>query len=212
MGTNAELEALKGNAVRQRIIEGAFRVFSERAIEPVKMPDVAKAAGVGVATVYRYFGTKTDLVLAVGTAVWGKYIRGSADTMSDTFTARQRFEYYLDSFLDLYRRHKDLLRFNQFFNVYISEEGISDDSKREYTEMIDALSARFHRMYEIAKKDRTIRTDVPEREMFSSTLHLMLAAVTRYAVGLVYKGGGDPESELTMLKQMLLREYATADE
>ena len=43
--------------------------------------------------------------------------------------------------------------------------------------------------------------------MFSTTLHLMLAAVTRYAVGLVYEGGTEPEKELTVLKEMLMGRY-----
>ena len=38
---------------------------------------------------------------------------------------------------------------------------------------------------------------------------LMLAAVTRYAVGLVYDAGVDPEREILLLKKMLLREYVT---
>ena len=43
--------------------------------------------------------------------------------------------------------------------------------------------------------------------MFAATLHLMLAAATRYAVGLVYLDGSDPEQELRLLKNMFLREY-----
>ncbi len=207
MGSNAELDALKSSAVRQKIIEGAFRVFSERAIEPVTMTDVAKAAGVGVATVYRYFGTKDDLVLAVGTVVWGKYIGQNVGNFDDTYTALQVYEYFLDTFLDLYRKHKDILRFNQFFNVYIGGERMSAESMGGYTGMIDSLAARFHSIYLRAERDHTLRTDVPEAEMFSATLHLMLAAVTRYAVGLVYQGGSDPERELEMLKWMLIREY-----
>jgi len=37
----------------------------------------------------------------------------------------------------------------------------------------------------------------------------MLAAVTRYVVGLVYilEQGSDPETELEMLENMLLKEY-----
>ena len=45
--------------------------------------------------------------------------------------------------------------------------------------------------------------------MFSSTFHIMLAAVTRYAVGLVYKGT-NPDSELVLLENALLREYINA--
>ena len=65
----------------------------------------------------------------------------------------------------------------------------------------------FHRIYEKAKIDGTVRTDIPENEIFSSTLHLMLAAVTRYAVGLVYDGGTDPEQELRLLKDVLYSRF-----
>jgi hypothetical protein len=77
--------------------------------------------------------------------------------------------------------------------------------------MIKGYRERFHNMYEKAKKDGTIRTDESEEEMFSKTLHLMLAAVTRYAVGLVYipETGPDPVKELEFLKEIILKEYRT---
>ena len=45
--------------------------------------------------------------------------------------------------------------------------------------------------------------------MFSTTLHLMLAAATRYAIGLVYipESGFDAEKELEKLKEALLMRY-----
>ena len=64
-------------------------------------------------------------------------------------------------------------------------------------------------VYERAEQDHTIRTDESEEEMFSTTLHLMLAAVTRYAVGLVYipESGLDAENELEKLKEAMLLRY-----
>ena len=64
-------------------------------------------------------------------------------------------------------------------------------------------------VYTRAAQDHTVRTDEPEEEMFSTTLHLMLAAVTRYAVGLVYipESGFDAEKELEKMKMALLHEY-----
>ena len=66
-------------------------------------------------------------------------------------------------------------------------------------------------VYERAEQDHTIRTDESEEEMFSTTLHLMLAAVTRYAVGLVYipENGLDAEKELEKLKEAMLLRYKT---
>ena len=78
---------------------------------------------------------------------------------------------------------------------------------RPYNDVIEALVKRFHVTYEKGKADGTLRTDESETEIFSKTIHLMLAAVTRYAVGLVYDGGIDPEKELLFLKDMLMHAY-----
>jgi AcrR family transcriptional regulator len=48
----------------ERIIIAALEVFSERGLEAT-MPDVAKRAGVGKATVYRSYATKAELIAAV---------------------------------------------------------------------------------------------------------------------------------------------------
>ena len=50
---------------------------------------------------------------------------------------------------------------------------------------------------------------VSEEMMFGKTLHLMLAVVTRYAVGLVFvpKGGFDALEELETMKDLLLMRY-----
>lgn len=76
--------------------------------------------------------------------------------------------------------------------------------------MVGSLEARIHALYRKALEDHTLRTDIPWNGMFSATLHLMLAAVTRYAVGLVYDGGIDPEKELMLQRNMLIREFSQA--
>ncbi len=97
-------------------------------------------------------------------------------------TAYSVFEFYLNSFLELYRNHRKLLRFNQFFNVYIQSEKVDKDSLKPYQEMIRGIRKQFHNIYLKAVKDHTIRTDIPEEEVFSTTIHLMLSAVTRNTV------------------------------
>ena len=124
-------------------------------------------------------------------------------------TAADVYAFFLDSFLRLYRERADLLRFNQFFNVYVRSEKIDAGHLRPYGGMIDALRERFRAVYEKGRQDGTLRTDYPEEVIFSATLHLMLAVVTRYAVGLVYDAGVVPEEELRLQKRMLLREFTT---
>ncbi|MBQ9360371.1 MAG: TetR/AcrR family transcriptional regulator [Lachnospiraceae bacterium] len=198
---------------RLELLEKGFEVLSKKSIESVAMQDVADAVGCGIASLYRYFDKKPGFVVAVATWKWEQFQKENQKRRpSENFegmTAADIFEFYLDSFLVLYRDHKDLLRFNQIFNVYVQSEHIETRTLQPYQGMIQNLKERFHIIYERAKQDHTIRTDEDEEEMFSKTLHLMLAAVTRYAVGLVYipENGFDAEKELEYQKNLLLKDY-----
>ena len=198
------------------ILSTAFQLLLENTIEKVTMTDVANACGIGVATLYRYYQTKANLVLAVNTRIWNDYTKSVIQTQDEKkisfLCAADRMKSFLDIFIDLYRDHKDILRFNQFFNIYVQSEKIHREEMDSYHGVIQIIAERFHSLYEDAKRDKTLRTDISEEEMFSMSLHIMLAAVTRYAVGLVYlpENGPDPEKELIMLRDMLMKEFSPA--
>lgn len=212
---NKEKDAVQMAIKRRDFLEKAYELFTKKNIESVTMIEVARECGYGTMTLYRYFSAKPQLVVAVGAWRWEQAIRENWDQRPegyfDGMTGAQIFEYYLESFIGLYRNHRDLLRFNQFFNIYIQSERIDPEVMKPYRETIEGLRRNFHMLYERAERDRMIRTDEPEEEMFSTTLHLMLAAVTRYAIGLVYipEGGFDAVKELEKLKEALLMRYRT---
>jgi AcrR family transcriptional regulator len=60
------VRALRADARRNRaaVIEAAKKLFADEGLE-AQMPEVARAAGVGVGTVYRHFPTKDDLIAAL---------------------------------------------------------------------------------------------------------------------------------------------------
>jgi AcrR family transcriptional regulator len=64
-GASAE-RVLRADARRNReaVITAAKRLFADEGLD-AQMPDVAKAAKVGVGTVYRHFPTKEDLIAAL---------------------------------------------------------------------------------------------------------------------------------------------------
>lgn len=200
-------------ARRKELLETGYELFSKNGIEAVSMRDVAKAVGCGSTSAYRYFSSKPKFVIAVATWKWEQFLEENEKrrpvSEDEDMTAADFFEFYLDSFLMLYKNYRDLLRFNQFFNVYVQSEHIDEGTLQPYQGMIEGLQERFHGMYLKAKKDKTLRTDEPEEMMFGKTLHLMLAVVTRYAVGLVFvpKGGFDALEELETMKDMLLMRY-----
>ena len=208
MGRNIERDEREHAQRMQEIAMTAFSVFAERTIEKVKMTDIAEACGKGISSIYRHYKSKPELVLAAATLAWDGYIREHNRGYDPTgLTAAEQYEFILDAFLDLYRNHRDLLRFNQFFNVYVQSEGVATKALEPYMAVIRRLLAQFHELYLTGLRDGTLRTDTPEREMVSTTIHLMLAAVTRYAVGLVFTEGSEQEKELITQKNMLMARY-----
>ena len=195
---------------KKKVMETAFRLFSEKGIETVPMSEIADASGIARASIYRYFPANQDLVVSTSAWMWEGLIQERLSTVyTGKGTGAQVFAAFLDSFLQMYRNHRDVLRFSQFFNVYVAREGTSSEQLRPFMEVIQNVAQLFHEAYEMGRRDGTLRMDIPEQEMFSSAVHLMLAVVTRYAVGLVYGGGSAPDRELTLLKEMLLRQYTT---
>ena len=208
MGVTNQPERGWKTAKRKRITETGFNIFSERGIEAVTMPEVAEASGVSRATLYRYFPTKLDLVLAIGVDTWLEYIDSRKSAVSpeelEKWTAAEFLGYFLDSFIDLYRHHCDLLRFNYDLNSFMRKESGAAQVIGIYRETADGVRAQFHDLFERGKKDGTIRTDLQEESMFSGPFHIMLAAITRYSVGLLYLTRPEEEErELIVLRDLL---------
>ncbi len=213
---NLEKDEIEMAARREAMLREGFRLFSEKGIEAVPMQEVAKACGLGIATLYRYYNTKLALVLDIGTRQWTDYLAYAQDLSrelgTEKWTAAKEMEFYLDFYIDLYRNHKDLLRFNQNFNNYVQHEGATKEQMAPYLTSVGRLGGLAHRIYEKGKQDGTIRTDMPEAKMFATTAHIMLAVGVRFAQGLLYdaENEADRTEEFEFVKRMILREYVTA--
>ena len=128
----------------------------------------------------------------------------------EKMTGAEHLKFYMDGFIDLYHSHKDILRFNYDFNSFLRNEKGIPEQKQPYMKVVDELRKDFHVLYQKGMEDGTLNASISEETMFSSSFHIMLAAVTRYAIGLVYvlEQNTDPEIELVMLENLLLREFS----
>ncbi len=59
------LRERKKTAKQERILEAAVRLFAEKGYETVTTAEIAEAAEVGVGTLFRYVGSKAELLVAV---------------------------------------------------------------------------------------------------------------------------------------------------
>ena len=78
---------------REKIIDVAFRLFVDKKIESVTMGEIAKEAGIGRATLFRYFPGKLELVIAVNTKEWKEYFDELDQKIVQLLIKNARFSY-----------------------------------------------------------------------------------------------------------------------
>jgi AcrR family transcriptional regulator len=200
-------------ARREKLLNAGFRLFAEQSIEAVKLADIAKDCDIGVATLYRYFGTKADLVIEIATKHWLLYFdivesefqkRGG-----DGMSAAEELDFFLDCFIELYRNHKDVLKFNRNFDTYVKHEACTEAQMRPYNEAVSKFADKFHRLYQKGQKDGTLDIRFPEKKFFLNLLYIMVSVAGKYAEGLIYPPNDDQDKteELFMLKHIILNAF-----
>jgi AcrR family transcriptional regulator len=97
---------------RARILEAAERLVAERGVDSVSMEDVACAAGVGTGTLYRRFGDRAGLALALldeHTREFQNALIAGPPPLGPGAPARERLRAFGRGYLELLERHSALM-------------------------------------------------------------------------------------------------------
>ena len=108
----------------------AAALFLRDGIAPVRMTDIAEAAGIGVATLYRRYKTKTALAILAGTYLWQRFNERILEVVeSDAFLAMdgaERLMVLFNCYLDAYAAHPDFVRFLDEFDHLVVAESVPE--------------------------------------------------------------------------------------
>ena len=92
-----------------RILRAAESVFAENGFHKTKVSDIAKLAGVGEGTVYEYYGTKEELLLAIPERHFNTY----SDGLNEIFQIQdplKKLRRYIKYYFSLFSTKRDFLR------------------------------------------------------------------------------------------------------
>lgn len=168
-------------------IETAARLYLENDIDSIKMTDIAEECGMGVASLYRYFGTKQIFTVKTAAYVWKQQMalfEGVYD--SEYYHSKngiEQIEELLKVFHVLYQAHGDFLRFIASFDAYIIRERIPQNELMEYNAaVIDTMKL----MEGAVKKgiaDGTVRSDVDINLYYFTVSHSLMSLCQKLAAG-----------------------------
>lgn len=190
-----------------RIISQAEILFLKDGFERVQMQDIADAAEIGVATLFRYFPKKDQLIVAAAVRNLAPTLDAFKELTSRTGDAYSRLEAILDYLLDQQVKRTNHSRFREAFESYASFvvsplPGIDNyiGLQREIMETLEPL-------IEHGKTDGSLRSDIDVK----TTVVTIINAFGTFGNNIILKShisyledDIEPLIQQRMLKEMLL--------
>src|ERR1700742_4487771 len=169
MPTDAKAPVKRADAARNRdkILAAAREAFADPAAE-VSMAEVARRAGVGMATLYRNFPGRRELLEALYSEVIDGILAAAEEGSGET--AGERFTAWLRAFLDFSTSKRQL----------VAELLVEDDDRSVFNENRARVMAAGEPLLAAAQKSGEIRTELS----LAQTLELVIV------VGKI-RGGAD---------------------
>lgn len=201
------------NERMEQAVSIAADLFLKNSIDEIKMTDIAKVSKIGVASLYRYFGTKTTIVIKAGTLIW--------NNMEVFFDGMFVSEYYknktgieqigelLKVFYVLYTAHKDFLKFVHDFDNYILRENVSKDDLTEYENSIMNSFPLFESAFLKGCEDNTVNSNVNVRDAYFTTTHALISLCQKFNSGSILKSDKFEygEKEINLLIDMAINYF-----
>ena len=161
-------ETLKNKRI-EKAIETCAEIFLKNGIESVRMTDIAQNSGVGVATLYRYFGTKTGITIAAMTFLWNQMkdmLSGFFDTENyEKQNGLKQLHDLMKMYIVIYQAHPAFMKILSEFDLMLLNEKVPPEELKNYERSIVNFYPLFEKAYVTGLADGSVR-EVPDIKLF----------------------------------------------
>ncbi|SEH54579.1 MULTISPECIES: TetR/AcrR family transcriptional regulator [Atopobiaceae] len=169
------------------VVECAAELFLREGIASVKMIDIADAAQVGVATLYRHFSTKTALAVGAATLMWS-YFNDRISSLVESaefldMSGAQRLERLLGEYAASYVQNSSFVSFLDEFDHLVLSEGLQADDLEAYGAQIDSFYLMFDDAYLLGRQDGSVVREVDFRTFYTSVAHALIGVAQKLSRG-----------------------------
>ena len=180
----------------KHIVLTAAELFLERGAENVRMTDIADECGIGVATLYRYFGTKSAIMLESGTLLWRDVARlFELQFHSPEYEAASgiaQMEILLGAYVQLYMEQQPFLRFLDALDTVLLTEKPDPETLLPYRESILDFYDLFRAAHEKGEADGSIRPGLDANFLYRTISDFLNGTARKFLRGEVL-----PEDDYT---------------
>ena len=160
------------------LVDMASDLFMARSVAEVTIKDLAVSAQVGEATIYRYFGTKQNIVIQVAMKLQS-IVSQDFFKLEEGQTGYEKLAIFYQSYFDIFNKHPNFYKFLDEFDAYISVE--NSDATNPYEAAIDQYKTFFMQAYELGIKDGSIKEQKDIEMFYFSTTHALLELCKKLA-------------------------------
>ena len=195
-------------------VETCARMLLEREAESIKMTDVADECEIGVASLYRYFGTKSAMVIKAACLIW-RDIKQLFDGVFECDyyeekTGLDQLKELMKVFRVMYMSHKDFLRFVGDLDRFVIKHHIPAEELTEYQASVLNFYPLFESAFAKGVNDGTVRKGIDFPTMYLAVTHALMLMGEKSSQPSVFENENiTAEKELEMMIEMAVR-YVSA--
>lgn len=198
------------NSRRSLAVLTAATMFLSKGIEEVKMTDIANECSLGVASLYRYFGTKTKLLILVGELLWADarvlFDEAAAEPEYYEMTGYFQLKALFAVYETMFRYHKGFMKFLRDFDATMLRENVPKSDLTSYEHGLFEFYGYFKAAYDKGIEDGSLRSDIDFRLFYYSATHMLLSAGQKFIAGAIIESDNalQKEAEIKIMLDMVL--------
>ena len=187
------------------LVDIATDLFMCRSIQEVTIKDIAVAAQVGEATIYRYFGKKQALVVQSAMKLQ-QAVNADFFKLEEGQTGFEKIKIFYSSYLEIFNSHPEFFKFINDFDAFMA--GDDSDSINPYESVIGQYQVVYMNAYKQGLKDGSIKKQKDVEMFYFSTTHALLELCKKLSISkpvLTQDNVIEKEKEIECLIDIILK-------
>ncbi len=177
MGLEKKLER------RRNMIQTAKRLFAEYGFEKTTMQKIADEAGVGVATLFRYFPKKEHLIIEVVKEVIEQLVPHFEMIIASDKKGIEKIDDVLTAYIQyISKENNDSTKLLEAFDLYVAFRPIEKNLLEEINRAYGKIGNIVREIVKEGKHDGSIRLSLNDDTDASTLLNMFGTAVKKYSL------------------------------